>query len=241
MPRTGPLYRRDLDKLREPTARDDGVVEYVDVVQNSPEWLEARRGLVTASNFAVVMREGKDGETALTREDFLYRLAGEILSGEVAESFKSEAMKRGNLMEAEARERYILGTFDDVRRVGFVKRTIWSKIAGVDPFIVGASPDALVGDRGGLEIKTMAPHLLIRQIERAVAGGDHLAQIHGTMWVCDLDHVDLVFFYRGKLNGPKFRFYRDEAFIARIRNEVEVFDHQLKKLVAKIRLTGFAR
>ncbi|OFX05677.1 MAG: hypothetical protein A3E78_03245 [Alphaproteobacteria bacterium RIFCSPHIGHO2_12_FULL_63_12] len=216
------------------------MVEHVDVVQNSPEWLEARRGLVTASNFAIVMREGKDGKAALTREDFLYRLAGEILSGEVAESFKSEAMKRGNLMEAEARERYILGTFENVRRVGFVKRTIASKIARVDPLVIGASPDALVGARGGLEIKTMAPHLLIRQIERAVAPGEHRPQVQGTMWVCDLDHVDLVFFYRGRLTGPKYRIERDETFIAQLRNEVEVFDHQLKKLVAKIRRTGAA-
>src|SRR5579872_3212408 len=106
MPRTGPLYKRDLEKIRDPQGRDAGVVEYIDVVQNSPEWLEARRGLVTASNFAIVLREGTDGDPSATREDFLYRLAGEILSGEVAESFKSEAMKRGNLMEAEARDRY---------------------------------------------------------------------------------------------------------------------------------------
>ena len=150
-------------------------------------------------------------------------------------------MKRGNLMEAEARERYILGTFEDVRRVGFVKRTIQSKIAGVEPLVVGASPDALVGERSGLEIKTMAPHLLIKQIERGVAPGEHRAQVQGTMWVCDLDHIDLVFFYRGKLDGPKYRFEREEAFIAQIKNEVEIFDTELKKLVKKIRATGATR
>lgn len=217
------------------------VVEHVDCEQNSKEWLEARRGIITASNFKIVMREGKDGGESSTRRDLLYRLAGETLSGEVAESFKSEAMKRGNEMESEAATRYEKGTFEDVRRVGFVKRTIPSKIPGVEPLVVGASPDRLVGARGGLEIKTLAPHLLIEQAEKGTVPPEHRAQVHGTMWVCDLEWVDLMLFYRGFPVAPKYRFHRDEIAIREIRNDVERFDYELKQLVKKIKSMGAAK
>lgn len=216
-------------------------IEFVDCEQNTPEWLEARRGLITASNFKIVMREGKDGKESATRRDLLYKLAGEVLSGEVNEGFKSEAMKRGNAMEAEARDRYTKGTFDEVRKVGFVKRTIPSMVVGGQPLVVGASPDALVGPKGGLEIKTMAPHLLIEQAEKGTAPTEHRAQIHGTMWVLDLEWNDLMLFYRGMPVAPKYRFERDEVYIKQISDEVEKFDYELQQLVKKIKAMGGPR
>ena len=221
-------------KAKAPAKREE-TVEIIDCVQNTDSWLEARRGLITASNFKIVMRSGKDGGESLTRRDLLYRLAGEILSGKVNEGFKSEAMKRGNAMEAEARAHYERGTFDKVRQVGFIKRTIPSTIPGQPDLVVGASPDALVGDDGALEIKTMAPHLLIAQIESGVAPTDHRIQIHGTMWVAGLAWIDLKLFYSGMKISPKYRFFRDETVIKEIRNDVERFDYDLKQLVKKMK------
>lgn len=209
-------------------------VEHIPCLQNSAEWLEARRGLITASNFKIILREGKDGKESATRRDLLYKLAGERLSGQVNEGFKSDAMKRGNEMEAEAAERYVNSTFEPVRAVGFVKRIIPSKFGG-EPLVVGASPDRLVGSKGGLEIKTMAPHLLIEQAERGTPPTEHRAQVHGTMWVANLEYVDLMLFYRGMPIAPRYRFERDEIFIQEIRNEVERFEYDLKQVVKKIR------
>ena len=217
------------------TASPKETVEIIDCVQNSEEWLEARRGLITSSNFKIVRREGKDGGESSTRRDLLYKLAGEILSGKVNEGFKSEAMKRGNAMEAEIRGHYERGTFDKVRKVGFVKRTIQSAIAGQPDLVVGASPDALVGDDGGLEIKSVAPHLLIAQIESGIAPTEHRIQIHGTMWVVGLEWIDLKLGYTGMKLSPKYRFFRDEALIKEIRNDVERFDYDLKQLVKKMK------
>ena len=229
-------------KAASKTKAREETVEIIDCIQNSDPWLEARRGLITSSNFKIVRRAGKDGGESSTRRDLLYKLAGELLSGKVNEGFKSEAMKRGNAMEAEARAHYERGTFDEVRQVGFVKRTIPSTIAGQPDLVVGASPDALVGAKGGLEIKTMAPHLLIAQMESGIAPTDHRIQIHGTMWVAGLEWIDLKLFYTGmeKLS-PKYRFFRDEALIKEIRNDVEVFDYELKQLVKKMTAMGSAK
>ena len=75
------------------------VVEFFDVEQKSDPWFELRRGVPTASKFSVIMAEGKDGAEAKTREDYMERLVGELISGQVAESFRNEAMDRGNRME----------------------------------------------------------------------------------------------------------------------------------------------
>ena len=221
-------------KIKAP-AKPEDVVEIIDVEQGSTEWLEIRRGIVTASNLKIIMRSGKDGGESATRRGLLYKLAGEILSGEVEEGFKSEAMKRGNLMEPEAREYYARTTFAEVKQIGFIRRTLANGI------VVGCSPDSQVGPKRGLEIKTMAPHLLIEQAEKGTPPTDHRHQIHGTMWVAGWDEMDLLLFYRGMPVAPRYRFERDDLFIKEISDEVERFDYDLKMLVKKIRSMGGAR
>lgn len=206
---------------------------FEDLEQGSPEWFDARLGLITASNFGVIMRNGKAGTESKTRTELLYKLAGEILTGAPAEHYKSAAMIRGNEMEDEARQFYTRTSFSEVRRIGFAKRKMPNGIT------VGCSPDALVDHDGALEIKTMAPHVLIEQIVRG--GGPppaFRAQLHGNLWVLDRAWIDLQLFYRGMPAAPKFRVARDEVFIREISDAVEVFDYELRRLVEKIKSMG---
>lgn len=219
-----------------PKARSS-VVEIVDCEQGSDDWFQARLGLPTASNFGTIMASGKDGGESIGRRRLLYRLAGEILTGVPGETYKSKSMERGNDMEPEARDYYARTTFVELTRVGFVRRTILRR-SGPD-LVVGASPDSLIGRRGALEIKTMMPELLIEHVVRGAAiPAEHRAQCHGTMWVCDLEYVDLMLFYRGMPVAPKYRIERDETFIREISDAVEVFDYELRKLVEKLRAMG---
>jgi hypothetical protein len=210
-------------------------VEFFDVEQRSDDWFELRRGIPTASKFAVIMAEGRDGNDSITREKYMKLLAGEIVSGQVAESFRSEAMDRGTRMESEARDWYGRTRFADLTPVGFVRRTIRAPLGG--DFVIGCSPDSQVGKRKGLEIKTMAPHLLGDVKERGAAGfpTGHRAQLQGSMWACDWDEMDLVLFYTGWPKPPVFSVPRDEAFIAKLKEQVERFDYELKQLVERWR------
>lgn len=204
------------------------------VEQGSAEWVALRLGIPTASNFSMLVR----GADSVTRDEYMRKLAGEVLTGLPAEGkIKTAAMERGNEMEPEAREHYARTNFGEVERVGFMRRLLPSGR------YVGASPDALLDERkGGLEIKTMAPHLMI---QRLVAGAgmppDHRWQVYGTMLVGGLDFVVLQLFYRGMPVAPKFKIGRDETVIKEISDAVEVFDHELHKLVAKVRGMGGAR
>ncbi len=200
--------------------------EIVDCVQGEDAWFAAKLGIPSASRFADVMAGGE----GKTRTRYLRELAGEILTGRPAETFKSLAMARGNEMEAEAREHYTRTRFADLTRVGFVKNAGLMKYA-----IVGASPDALIGSEGGLEIKTMIPALMIELFEKgSTMPPEHIDQIQGSMWVCERSWWDLKIYYPGM---PDFtvRIERDENRIARIRNEVEIFSYDLKKLVEKMK------
>ena len=216
--------------IEPPTA----AVEFLyDLEQRSETWMELRRGIPTASKFSAIMAEGRDGTDSLTRQSYMEILAGELLSGRPAETFQSEQMRRGIEMEAAAREHYAKSRFDFLKPVGFVRRKLPSG------HFVGCSPDSQVGGRKGLEIKTLAPHLIVKLLNGAGGGFPprHRAQVQGTMMVTGWEEMDLVLFYEG-MYAPTFTVARDEHYIRELSNAVEVFDFDLHKLVEKIRSMG---
>lgn len=203
--------------------------EIVPCTQGQPDWFEAKLGIPSASRFSDIMAKG-DGKM---RTRYLRELAGETITGKPAESFKGGAMTRGNEMEAEARDHYARTKFATLERVGFVKNAGLMKYA-----IVGASPDALIGDDGGLEIKTMFPALMIDLLSRGAGMPlEHRAQVQGNIWVCEREWWDFKIYYP-KMPDFTVRVLRDEVFIAEIRREVEIFSHDLKKLVEWLRARG---
>ena len=212
---------------------EDIVEEFFDVEQGSEDWLRMRIGLPTASNFAAIMASGKDGKESAMRRKLLYQLAGEILSGEPAETYSNAAMQRGKDMEGEARDWYGRTRFADLTRIGFVRRTVRNPLGS--EFLVGCSPDAFVGEDGILEVKTLAPHLLIELADRGTFPTEHKHQCHGSLWVTGRSFVDLVCFYRGMPITPTFRIERDTVYIKEIENAVEMFTWDLRKLIERIR------
>ena len=100
------------------------------------------------------------------RTKYLHRLAGEIVSGETAETFRNDAMDRGRAMEPLARAYYERTHLVDVEPVGFVRRTVRPLALAAKEFVIGASPDGLVTKRKGLEIKTMRPEFLMATKKR---------------------------------------------------------------------------
>lgn len=209
--------------------RNGSTVEIVDCEQNSEAWFQARLGIVTASNFHKVMAQG-DGKV---RTRYMRDLAGEIITGRPAETYQNAAMQRGNDMETAAAEEYERSRLVKLQRVGFIRNSGLLKYA-----VVGASPDALIGNDGGLEIKTMIPALLIELLEKGAAlPSEHRAQIHGSMWVCERKWWDFKIFYPG-MPDYTARIVRDEGYIKEIGTAVEVFSYELRKLVEKIKTMG---
>lgn len=211
------------------------VVETFDCEQGSEEWYRLRLGICTASNFATIMATGADGESK-TRKKLLYQMAGEILTNEPAENYSNQYMQRGKDMEQEARSFYAFTRGVEVEQVGFVRRVMKDALYGER--VVGASPDSLVGADKVLEIKTMAPHLLIDLLESGRFPTEHRAQCQGSLWVTGRSVCHLLIFYRGMPVAPTFTVERDDVYIRKIQDAVEAFQYELGKLVERTKARG---
>ncbi len=201
-------------------------VEIFDCEQRSPEWWKCRSGIPTASQFANVLAKGRGGGDSETRRTYLLKLAGERLTGEPMDSCSNHHMERGQAMEKEARNAYAFMHDADPTPVGFIRNDH-----------AGASPDALMGDNGLLEIKTAMPHLLINQLLKGGFPPEHWAQTQGQLWVSERDWCDFVIYWPG-LPLLVARTHRNENYIAELTAEVIRFNIELEIIVDKIQQYG---
>jgi hypothetical protein len=207
----------------------------LDVVQGSDDWLRARIGIPTASNFSIIMASGKDGGPSITRTKLLHRMAGEILTQEPSpDEYRNAAMDRGNALEDEARQSYAKRKGAILQPVGFAKN-----FSGLRH--CGASPDSLLGFDGGLEVKTAAAHVLIPMLKQpAKMPSEHRCQVQGNMWVCERNWWDVTIYCHRAMPAMDVRVYRDDAFIKELSNEVEKFNFELRRLVDSLKAMGAA-
>lgn len=194
--------------------------------QGSEDWYACRLGIPTASMFATVMASGKGGGESLTRKTYLMKLAGEKLTGEPMENYSNGYMERGKDQEDEARQRYAFEQEVAPQIVGFLRRGD-----------MGCSPDSLIGDRGGLEIKTKAAHLHIEALLRDDIPPEHRAQLQGFLLVTERDWIDLGIYCR-KLPLVTRRVVPDREYIANLKGEIDRFNDELAVLVERIRSYG---
>jgi len=194
----------------------------IDCEQGSPEWYEARLGLPTASEFSTIIAKGKDGGASVTRRTYLLKLAGEILTGRPMESYSNSHMERGKEQEDEARQAYELMKDIDCQRVGF--------IVNGDK---GCSPDSLIGEDGGLEIKTALPHIQVDRLLKGELPPEHRAQVQGSMWVSERKWWDFCSYCPG-LPLLIVRVPRDDGYIATLSGAVSAFSMELAATVATI-------
>jgi hypothetical protein len=201
--------------------------ELVNVEQNTTEWLAARLGIPTASQFSTVIAKGKDGKSpSLTRRTYLHKLAGEIITGQPTENYSNGYMERGHAVEPEARNAYAFMKDCDPEPVGFIRNGR-----------AGASPDSLIGADGILEIKSKAPHILIDCMMRDDFPPEHKAQVQGQLWIAERDWADLVVYFPG-MPLLTYRAPRDGDYIAMLARHVEAFNEELDQVVARVRSWG---
>lgn len=195
-------------------------MQIFDCEQGSPEWFEARLGIPTASEFATVMAKGE----GKTRRKYLLRLAGEIVTGEAEETYSNAHMERGKIMEDEARKRYAFQFDVQCRRVGFIRNGQ-----------IGCSPDSLIGDDGGLEIKSAIGSVQVDRLLRNVLPPEHKAQVLGNMFVTGRKWWDFVSYAGVKLPLFRVRVTRDEPYIENLKSELSAFNRDLEAVVESVR------
>lgn len=195
-------------------------LEIISCEQKSPEWYAARAGLPTASMFATVMAQGE----GKTRNAYMRKLAGEIITGIPMESYTNDDMERGVAMEPELRSHYAFMHDADITPVGFIKNGL-----------KGCSPDGLIGTDGMVEFKSAAPHVMIEILMAGEVPTKHKPQCQGNLWVAERVWIDLVIGSSPKLPLFVSRINRDETYIRKITGAVSDFNIELRQMVEKIR------
>lgn len=191
-------------------------------LQGTPEWHAARCGKVTASRVADVIGRIKAGWAA-PRAAYMGQLLAERLTGAVADTFTTPAMRWGTEKEPEARTAYEFEADVGVELVGFLDHP------RID--MSGASPDGLVGSDGLVEFK--CPQT-VTHIDTLIAGAmpdKHVAQVQWQLAVTGRAWCDFVSF-DPRLPDEKrmlvVRVQRDDALIASHEQMVAEFIGELE-------------
>lgn len=155
-----------------------------DVVQGSADWFALRIGKPTASRFDRIVTPKRLGYSSSAPKLIAELVAERILDRPVDWGVDEDTMwtERGAEMEAEARAWYEFERDVEVRTVGFVTN---------DAGTIGGSPDGLVGDDGGVEIKCRsAKHHMAGVLDFEPIAAP--TQVQGYLWLTGRKWWDVV-------------------------------------------------
>jgi hypothetical protein len=132
-----------------------GVQIHCDYEQGSAKWLEARCGMLTASEFDRIITPTLKIADNVKSRAHLWEMAAQRISSYVEPQYISDAMLRGQEDEITARDLYSR-SYAEVDQCGFVTNGKWG-------FTLGCSPDGLVGDDGLIESSRAARNIRSRR------------------------------------------------------------------------------
>lgn len=200
----------------------------IDAPQRTDAWFAARRGLPTCSRFDKILTAVK-GAPSAAQDALIDELLAEALCPPeegLLRGHMTPEMEHGMKLEAEARCCYELEyATGPVVEVGFV-------LSACGRF--GGSPDALVGEDGGAEIKCPNASTHIGYLRAGVLPNDYRCQVHGYMVVTGRAWWDFFSYHRGL---PRFhlRVQRDE-FTVKLTAGVSAFCDRYAEARAKFEL-----
>lgn len=199
-------------------------------IQGTPQWLQLRAGIPTASRFDEILTPG--GKPSKSADKYLDWLLAERMMHQPIVQAVSTWMDRGSQLEAEAVSYYEFQRDTETVKVGFITR---------DDGKVGASPDRLVGDCGLLEIKCPSPSVHVGYL-RAEAGisDAYKPQVQGQLWVCEKQWSDTLSFHP-EMPPALIRIERDDAYIALLEEAVLEFSDRLERMAAEFRDRGWIK
>ncbi len=199
-----------------------------DLLQGSDAWLQARCGLLTASEMSLILspktlKPAKNDKASA----HLYELLAQRITGYVEPHYISDDMLRGQQDEIEARLIYAKH-YAPVEEVGFITRDDWG-------FTLGYSPDGLVGDDGLIEIKSRRQKFQVETIASQAVPEDYTLQIQTGLLVTGRRYCDFVS-YCGGLPMVTIRVYPDRHVQGAILAAAQAFEKDLAEARALFRL-----
>lgn len=193
--------------------------------QNSLEWLTARAGLVTASEIDALVSPTFEIRKGLGVQTYLaQKVAEKWLQGPIP-GHMDLTMEIGHILENEAIPAYEFEHSLKIERVGLI----------TDDFNrYGCSPDGLIGEHGGIEIKCPEPKAHVKYLLENKLPNDYATQVHFSLFVTGRKWWKFMSYRRG---FPTFllTIERDEKLMQVFQAALNAFlpklDNELCRLV----------
>lgn len=196
-------------------------MKIIDHPQGSNEWIMARVGLPTASNFDKIVTP--TGKLSSASNRYLSKLVAEWYLGQPLDDYASALMDRGTELEATAVRFYEFDGDVETAKVGLCLR---------DDGLVGGSPDRLVGEDGLLEIKCPSAEVHMSYVLGGLTD-DYRCQVQGLLWITGRKWCDLLA-WNPILPPAKMRYERDDEFIDLLAKSVDQFVERLEGAKRKL-------
>lgn len=152
------------------------------VEQGSDEWLRMRRGIITASNISKILTP--KGLKISTSTGYLYQFCRQSIDSMPFGEFSTKHTDRGHIEEALALQVYEANHVA-VKRCGFIENDNHG-------FTIGCSPDALVGDDGGVQVKSFTPDNQFGNIVDDNIEPAHMLQVQMELLVSEREWWDFI-------------------------------------------------
>ena len=198
-----------------------------DCEQYSPAWWEARKGIATASNLdKIITSKLEPSKQALK---YAYELAAETVSGVKEKTYTNANMKRGIELEAEARKFLELRFNATINQTGFIVE----EFAENNQF--GCSPDGLIGDDVGIEIKCPLPSTHVNYLlNENHFINDYFLQCVGSLLVTKRKKWILCSYYPG-LKEKIVEIEHSKSLEENVIKKIIEFNELKNKTIAKIK------
>lgn len=174
--------------------------------QGEQEWSHLRVGKVTASEAGNLLTPEFAIRTGEMPKTYLATKAAETILKRPLDGFSSWQTEEGEMMEMEARRWFAFEHGHKVRQVGFIDH---------DDGRCGCSPDALLDDDGGLEIKAPQPTNHVKYLLDGKLPKDYAVQVHFSLYVTGKPWWKFVS-YRRRFRPFVLTIQRDEEIIGKI-------------------------
>lgn len=206
---------------------------YNEIVQGSDEWYALRCGLLTASEMKLIITPAKLQYASNDKErSHLYELVAQRITKFVEPHYINDDMLRGNADEIEAKNHYkknypkwFPNEDKPCVNVGFMTNDKWG-------FVIGYSPDLLVGDDGQVECKSRRQKYQIETVFCDDIPSDFIIQVQTGMLVSERSWCDFVS-YSGGLHMFTHRVYPDAKIQQAIVECAAMFEGKAADLLSR--------
>jgi len=199
-------------------------MKFIEALQGSPEWLQARAGAITASTFAdaISVLKRTSGEKRVgDPTDASDKLAGDIAIERITNKPygappKAWVLERGHIMEARGRIAYESRTGLMAQEAGVCK---------TDDNWFGYSTDGLVDDDGLIEIKCPVDTIKIATMFKTGDVSEYIHQMQGGMWITGRQWCDFIMYV------PDLESVSNDLYVKRIYRDDNFIDEMVEKLM----------